>query len=119
MSQEHLLEQVHRLKAELEEVESRLKQNDIPVPVLEDFKSAIDHIRLTLWGILQSSGAERYEAAATIIRFRIRRADDICTQIVADIDSLEITVDSPELKSLHDTLSGTLNRINHLYKTGR
>jgi len=119
MSQEQLLEQVHRLKADLEDVEYRLKNNDIPVPVLEDFKSAIDHIRLTLWGILQSSGPDRYEAAATIIRFRIRRADDICKQIVSDIDALDITVDSPELKSLHDTLSGTVSRIHQLYKSTR
>jgi hypothetical protein len=119
MSQDQLLEQVKRLRSELEEVEYRLRHNDIPVPVLEDFKSAIDHIRLTLWGILQSSGPDRYEAAATIIRLRIRRADDICKQIVADIEALEITVDSSELKQLHDTLSGTLNRINQLYKSGR
>ena len=118
MSEDHLLDQVKRLRTELEEVEYRLRNNDIPLPVLEDFKSAIDHIRLTLWGILQSSGPERYEAAAAILRFRLRRADDICKQIVSDIDALDITVDSPELKTLHDTLSGTVSRINQLYKSG-
>ncbi len=119
MSQDQLLEQVKRLRTELEEVEYRLGRNDIPLPVLEDFKSAIDHIRLTLWGILQSSGPDRYEAAAAIVRFRLRRADDICKQIVADIDALEVTVDSPELKQLHETLGATVNRIHQLYKSGR
>jgi hypothetical protein len=119
MSQDQLLEQVKRLRSELEEVEYRLRHNDIPLPVIEDFKSAIDHIRLTLWGILQSSGPDRYEAAAAIIRFRLRRADDLCKQIVSDIDSLEITMDSPELKQLHETLSGTVSRIHQLYKSGR
>ena len=118
MSQNELLEQVRRLKAELEQVESRLSQSDIPLPVLEDFKAAIDHIRLTLWGILQASGSGRYEAAATIIRFRIRRADDICQQIVANIDAQDITVESPELKNLHATLNATVNRISQLYRKG-
>jgi len=118
MSQNELLEQVHRLKAELEEVEARLARNDIPLPVLEDFKSAIDHIRLTLWGILQASGSNRYEAAATIIRFRMRRVEDICQQIVSNIDAQEITVESPELKKLHETLTATVSRINQLYKKG-
>jgi hypothetical protein len=85
--------------------------------VLEDFKSAIDHIRLTLWGVLQASGSGRYEAAATIIRFRMRRAEDICQQIVSNIDAQDITVESPELKQLHGTLTATVNRIGQLYRT--
>ncbi len=119
MSQDQLLDQVKRLRSELEEVEYRLRHNDIPLPVLEEFKSAIDHVRLTLWGILQSAGPDRYEAAAAIIRSRMKRAEDICKQIVSDIDALEITVDSPELKSLNDVLGGTISRIHQLYKSGR
>ena len=118
MSQDELLDQVHRLKGELVEVESQLRENDIPLPVLEDFKAAIDHIRLTVWGILQASGSGRYEAAAALIRFRLRRADSICQQIVSDIDAQEITVEMPELKSLRDTLTSTVNRINQFYKKG-
>lgn len=118
MSQNELLEQIHRLKAELEDAEFRLRQNDIPLLVLEDFKSAIDHIRLTVWGILQASGTARYEAAATIIRFRMRRADDICQQIISNIDAQDITVESPELKKLHETLTATVNRIHQLYRSG-
>ena len=118
MGQDDLLEQVRRLRDELAEVEARLAKNDIPLPVLEDFKAAIDHIRLTLWGVLQASGSARYEAAATIIRFRMRRADDICQQIVSNIDAQDITVESPELKKLHGTLTATVNRINQLYRSG-
>ncbi len=118
MSQDQLLEQVHRLKGELVEVESQLRENDIPLSVLEDFKAAIDHIRLTVWGILQASGSGRYEAAAALIRFRLRRADAICQQIVSDIDSQYITVESAELKTLRETLTGTVNRINQLYRKG-
>ncbi len=118
MSQNELLEQIHRLRTELEDVEFRLRQNDIPVLVLEDFKSAIDHVRLTVWGILQASGSDRYEAAATIVRFRMRRAGDICQQIVSNIDAQDITVESPELKKLHETLTATVSRISQLYRKG-
>jgi len=115
---EQLLEQVHSLKAELEEVESRLKENDIPVPVLEDFKEAIDHIRLTLLGISHSSGEDKYEAAAAIIRSRIQRTGDLCKQLISDIEAHEVTTESPELKQLHDILAATVTRIHQLYKSG-
>lgn len=115
---EQLLEQVNNLKAELLEVESRLRA-DIAAPVLDDFKSAIDHVRLSLLAISHSSGEERFEAAAAIVRSRLERAGDICKQIVSNIEARDIPADSPELKQLHETLSATVSRIHQLYKSGR
>ncbi len=119
MLHQELLSQVQDLKAELEKVEARLNQDELPAPVLEDLKEAIDHVRLTLLGILHSSGADKYEAGAAIIRSRLERAAELCRQIVADIDARRLTADSPELKSLDDSLSGALSRIHQLYKSGR
>ena len=118
MSQQPFLELVRSLKAELEEAEARLQQTDVPVAVLDEFKSAIDYIRLTLLGIAHASGEDKYEAAAAILRSRMQHAVETCRQIVPDIDAREITVESPELKELNDALSGTVLRINQLYKTG-
>lgn len=114
---DQLLEQVHHLKAELAKVEGPLRAG-IPAPVLDDFKSAIDHVRLSLLAISHASGEERYEAAAAIIRSRLERAGSLCRQIVADIDARGIPADSPELQQLQETLSATVARIHQLYKSG-
>ncbi|MGH9787885.1 MAG: hypothetical protein ACRD4U_04170, partial [Candidatus Acidiferrales bacterium] len=116
--QQQFLELIRNLKAELEEAEARLQQTDVPVAVLDEFKSAVDHMRLTLLGISHSSGEDKYEAAAAILRSRMLHVVETCKQIVSDIDAREITVESAELKELHDTLSGTVLRIHQLYKTG-
>ncbi|MCI0404288.1 MAG: hypothetical protein L0212_12350 [Acidobacteria bacterium] len=119
MLHEELLDQVQHLKTELEKVEARLMQDELPAPVREDLEEAVDHIRLTLLGILHSSGEDKYEASAAIIRSRLERAGDLCRQVVADIDARRVAADSPELKSLDDSLSGALSRIHQLYKSGR
>jgi hypothetical protein len=119
MLQEQLLEQLQRLRAELDNAEAQLKTADVPVPVLEDLKQAVDHLRLALLGVAHSTGDDKYEAAAAIIRSRLQRTGELCRQIVADIDAQEVTVDSPELKELHELLAGTVSRIHQLYKTGR
>jgi len=118
MSQEKLLQQVQLLKAELGEAEARLQQTDLPVAVLDEFKSALDHMRLTLLGVSHSSGEDKYEAAAAILRSRMQHVVETCKRIVSDIDAREITVESRELKELHDALSATVLRINQLYRTG-
>ena len=89
------------------------------MPVLEDLKQAIDHLRLTLLGVAHSAGTEKYEASAAIIRSRLERTGELCQQIVSDIDAMEVTVDSPELKKLNEVLAGAVSRIHQLYKTGR
>ncbi|MCI0404286.1 MAG: hypothetical protein L0212_12340 [Acidobacteria bacterium] len=113
-----LLEQIHRLKLELDGIERQLAETNVPVPVLEDFKSAIDQVRLTLWGILQSSSSDTHHLASAITRFRIRRAGEICRQIVSDIDAHHIPVELPELTELNSALYYTSQRIDQLRKTG-
>lgn len=118
MRVEPLLERIHRLKLELEEMERGLAETHVPRPVVEDFKSAIDQIRLTLWGILQSAGTDAPHLASAIVSFRMRRAEEICRQIVSDIDARHIPVELPELTALNDALFFTSQRIEQLRKTG-
>lgn len=118
MKQEKLVDQIRQLKRALEEIEKRLTEGTVPFPVLEDFKAAIDHIRMTVWAILSTPQANQYELASSIVRFRLKRSTQMCQQIVMDINSSEITVDSPELQEFHAALKNTLERIDRLYQSG-
>lgn len=111
-------EQVQQLKQALEEIEKRLAGDEVPVAVLEDFKSAVDHIRTTVWALMSSPQGNQYEVAPHIARLRLQRAAGMFRQISSDIDTSEITVDSPELKEFHTSLKGLLDRIERLYQSG-
>lgn len=118
MRKEQLIEQVQELKQGLEAMQQRLSESEVPRAVLEDFKMTVDHIRLTVWGILSAEKADQYELATTIVRFRLKRTQDMCQQIILDIDASELTVDLPELPPFYKTLKEAHGRLERLYQSG-
>lgn len=119
MSSEKLVEQVHQLKAALEEIEKRLSGgSEVPVAVLEDFKMAVDHTRMTVWALLSAADTDEYEVASQVARFRLKRGVDMFRAVIADIDSNEVTIDSPELQQFFAILKDVVARIERLYKSG-
>ena len=113
-----LAEQVKQLKQTFADLENEVPSGDFPRALLEDFQSAVDHVRMTVWAILSASQTDSSELSATVIRTRMNRTEHMCRQIVQEIDSHDITIESQELKQLHATLRSTLSRIDRLYKSG-
>jgi hypothetical protein len=122
MARSALLEEIRQLKSSLEELEKRLSEvaeGDLPAPVLEDFKKSVDHVRLTLWVIISAMHGKKEEMASTVARFRVRRAKDLCQQLVADINAGKTTSRTPELPMLQSTLKDTHERVQRLLSTSR
>lgn len=118
MSGEQLTEQLEKLKSSLHDMEKILTTGTVPVLVLEDFKIAVDHIRMNVWAVLSNPSQDQYEVAETIVRFRLKRAVEMLRQIIMDVDSSEITLDMPELLQFHAALKDALDRFNRLGKSG-
>lgn len=118
MNQDKVVEQIQQLKKALEEIEQRLTSGEVPRAVLEDFKMAVDHTRMTVWALISAPQSDQYEIASAIARFRVKRSVDMCRQIVSDIDTNELAIDSPELQQFFTVLKETLERIERLYKSG-
>lgn len=118
MNKEKIVEQVQQLKQALIEIEKRLSESDVPVAVLEDFKMAVDHTRMTVWALLSSSPDAQYELSEQIARFRVKRAAEMFSHIRSDIDTNELTIESPELQEFYAALKETLERVERLYKSG-
>ncbi len=116
--QQECIEQIRQLKQALEEMEKRIKAGGVPLAVLEDFKSAVDHIRTTVWAVVSAGEKDQYELANHITRFRVKRATQMCLRIVSDIDVHELSVESPELVQFHAAAKQTIERINRLYQAG-
>lgn len=111
-------EDVAKLKADLEKAQKELNWATVPPPVLEDFKMAVDHIRTDIWAAMSTRYTEQYKVAAGIVRFRLKRAAQMCEQIKLDIDAGEVSVDASELKVFHTAVKKSSERIDELYQSG-
>src|SRR3954466_1235118 len=100
MAEPTLLEQVAILNATLKAIESRLARGQAPVEGLEDFKSALDDMRLRLWGLLSAAGGDDYRGFQE--RFRIRRATEMCRGLGGDLRVGGVSGRHVELTGLHD-----------------
>jgi hypothetical protein len=100
MAEPSLIEQVGLLNSTLTAIEGRLSGGQVPVEGLEDFKSALDDMRLRLWGLLSAAGGDDYRGFQE--RFRIRRATEMCRGLSNDLRAGGVSGRHAELSGLHD-----------------
>jgi hypothetical protein len=100
MAEPSFAEQISTLNSTLRAIEVRLALGRAPVEGLEDFKGALDDMRLRLWGLLGSAGGE--DSRGFQERFRIRRAIEMCRSLATDLRSGSVSGRHPELGSLKE-----------------
>ena len=100
MAEPSFAEQIATLNSTLRAIEVRMALGRAPVEGLEDFKGALDDMRLRLWGLLGSAGGE--DSRGFQERFRIRRAIEMCRSLGADLRSGSVSGRHPELGSLKE-----------------
>lgn len=84
MTEHSLSSQVGTIRATLQAIEGQLDKGRIPRAALEDFKRAVDDVRLRVWSIMASASTDD---SAPLERFRIRRAVDIISGLAEDAAS--------------------------------
>jgi hypothetical protein len=108
-----------------ESVLNQLRQSDLErhakPPVLRDFKLLVDHLRLTLWAIIQSQaeagmsvGGTHLGLAEKLVEFRVKRLVQMLAELQRDIDEGRMSSASPDIKGLSQVLRGTLDGLNRL-----
>jgi hypothetical protein len=85
MHHEPLSQRLSLVKQALAEVEDELVEADACPDGLEDFKSALDHIRLSAWAVLTAVEAKNFQHSAVLARFRLARLTEMCRSIRSDI----------------------------------
>lgn len=117
MQQRALLMQIEQLKKQLQELETAVEGEEVPVTALEGLKEAVDNVRTTLWATM-STHADPFEIGSALAELRIKRTTEMCRRIMLDIDASEITLDAPGLLALRNVLNDTADRVQRLYKSG-
>jgi hypothetical protein len=100
MAEPSFADQISTLNSTLRAIEVRLALGRAPVEGLEDFKSALDDMRLRLWGLLGAAGGEDYKRFQE--RFRIRRATEMCRGLGGDLRAGSVSGRYAELTSLRE-----------------
>lgn len=103
MAEPSFVDQVASLNATLNAIEARMAGGQAPVEGLEDFKSALDDVRLRLWGLLSAAGGDDYKGFQE--RFRIRRATEMTRGLGGDLRAGAISARHRELAGLKEASS--------------
>jgi hypothetical protein len=101
--------QLSALTAALESFEARIIKEEVPKEALAGLKSAVDDLRLRLWGVLSTGSADDYRAFQE--RFRLRRATEICDDIESELSTGLMNPRHEELGKLGEAAGGLARRI--------
>ena len=104
MSDPAMMDQLAKLNLEVQGIEARFGQGQVPVATLEAIKCALDEVRLRLWGLLKANSGEDPEAFAH--RFRLRRTTELCSRITTDLGSGSLPRTHPDLPDMHKAAAG-------------
>jgi hypothetical protein len=102
-------DQMSTLNSTLRSIEVRLALGRAPVEGLEDFKSALDDMRLRLWGLLSGAGGKE-EGFQEL--FRIRRATEMNRSLGGELKSGTISGRHKELAGLREAASELVESID-------
>jgi hypothetical protein len=100
MAEPSFADQMATLNSTLGAIEVRLALGRAPVEGLESFKSALDDMRLRLWGILSAGGGP--DSRGFQEQFRIRRATEMCRGLGTELHAGSISGRHRELTSLRE-----------------
>ncbi len=99
---------VSDLTKALDDIESHLTKQPSP-SALEDFKVMLDGVRTTLTAILTAADPADYHAF--IRKFRLRRAAQVCQNVLHGLVDGTIKGDTPGFDRLRSTVEETLDRL--------
>jgi hypothetical protein len=114
-------QRLYEVRGALEEIEKDLAAGGMEQDDLEDFKTIIDHVRLSIWAIMTAGWSDEYQGLDTLItkqiiaRFRLQRGEDICRGALSDIEAGVIPADSPDLRQFYSTLRETTDQVAHVF----
>ena len=91
---ESVQSELARMRAILQELETRLEAGEVPAEGLPEFKSTVDEIRMRVWSLLAAAGSA--EPRATAERFRLRRAAELCRTLTHELSAGTLDAGHPE-----------------------
>jgi len=114
--------QVKKASVELQKLEESLRLEGIDLRVLNEFRDAVDYIRTAAVVVQQlreqqMHGRDDGEISLLLTAERIRRATNLCLEVVTDMDAGRVSADSKGVDELYRALEQASDRLRHLLKS--
>jgi hypothetical protein len=114
--------QVKKTAVELQKLEKSLQAEGIDFRLLNEFRDTVETLRTTALAVqqlreFQLKGKDSSETVAMLVNDRVRRATNLCHELVADIDAGKMSRETKEAEELYDALEQACDRLRHLLKS--
>jgi hypothetical protein len=114
--------QVKKTSVELQKLEKSLQAEGIDFRLLSEFRDTVDTLRTTALAVqqlreFQLRGRDDHEIISMLVADRVRRATNLCHELVADIDAGKMSRETREVEDLYDALEQACDRLRHLLKS--
>ncbi len=114
--------QVKKTSVELQKLEKSLQAEGIDFRLLSEFRDTVDTLRTTALAVqqlreLQLKGRDDSEIVSLLVTDRVRRATNLCHELVADLDAGKISTEIRGVDDLFDSLEQACDRLRHLLKS--
>ena len=116
-----LTERLEAATSNLRELEQAVKSGDLDTRVLQEFRNAVDHIRATSWAVqqwigLRAQSGDPYELLPTLSAERVRRGTTLLKDLLLDVSSGEVAIETPGLDKLYSVVVDLEQRLKVLLK---
>ncbi len=112
---------LRRLISDLRFLREQIKSGEVDPVVLRDFRDAVDNVRETAWVVQewlekQAGRGDPYALLPLLAKERIRRTSQLSRNLVSDLETVEITMETEGLAELHAAVESLHNLLATLFK---
>lgn len=114
--------QVKKTSVELQKLEKSLQAEGIDFRLLNEFRDTVDSLRTTALAVqqlreFQLKGQDAAEIISMLVADRVRRATNLCHELVADVDAGKMSRENKEVDELYAALELACDRLRHHLKS--
>ena len=108
--------QVNKVAVELQNLEKALNCEDIDFQLLREYRYAVDYIRTTMETLqrlrkFQPQGPDNSELLSVLAAERIRRTNNLCLEVIADLDAGRVRQESKGVDELQRAIQHLQQRL--------
>ncbi|MCL4522297.1 MAG: hypothetical protein M1453_04305 [Acidobacteria bacterium] len=121
---DNVTQRLEAMAAELKALEPLMRTGDIDARVLREFRDAVDFIRTTAWAVeqfiaLRKGHHDPYSVMPMLAMERVRRGTQLAHDLSLDLDSTEVSFETPGLEGLFGAVRGLHEKLEHLFHQDR
>lgn len=114
--------QVKKTSVELQKLEKALQSEGIDFRLLNEFRDTVETLRTTAVAVqqlreVQLRGRDDEEIVSMLVAGRVRRATNLCHELVADLDLDKLDTSIKGVDELYEALEMVCDRLRHLVKS--